>query len=113
MRIFCGKINVENLSRRRYLAYKGATILAYHLTDETSKLRPEENEIIRIAWEAVERQERQPQNGENNYKSTARCRRMGMPSIRTITSIWRKRSSKSNSSLPIGISEEFSRRQNE
>jgi len=53
--IFCGKINVENLSRRRRLAYKGATILAYHLTDETNKLRPEENEIIRIAWEAVER----------------------------------------------------------
>jgi len=29
--------------------------LAYHLNDETNKLRPEENEIIRIAWEAVER----------------------------------------------------------
>ena len=29
--------------------------MAYHLTDETSKLRLGENEIIRIAWEAVER----------------------------------------------------------
>ncbi len=27
----------------------------YHITDETNKLRPEENEIIRIAWKAVER----------------------------------------------------------
>lgn len=29
--------------------------MAYHLTGENDKLRPEEKEIIRIAWEAVEK----------------------------------------------------------